>query len=66
MPKSQVKKTRMFRDFSKMPSRFIKNNYLKNLNLNQPQQLRVISARMSVGAEVEHIDIILTNLMTSY
>lgn len=31
MPKSQVKKTRMFRDFSKMPSRFIKNNYLKNL-----------------------------------
>ena len=31
MPRSQVKKTRMFRDFSKMPSRFIKNNYLKNL-----------------------------------
>jgi hypothetical protein len=31
MPRSQVKKTRMFRDFSKMPSRFVKNNYLKNL-----------------------------------
>jgi len=31
MPRSQVKKTRVFRDFSKMPSRFIKNNYLKNL-----------------------------------
>mgnify|MGYP000023307608 FL=1 len=31
MPRSQVKKTRMFRDFSKMPSRFVKNNHLKNL-----------------------------------
>ena len=31
MPKSTVKKTRMFRDFSKMPSRFVKHNYLKNL-----------------------------------
>ena len=31
MPRSQIKKTRMFRDFSKMPSRFVKNNYLKNL-----------------------------------
>ena len=31
MPRSQVRKSRMFRDFSKMPSRFIKNNYLKNL-----------------------------------
>ena len=31
MPRSQVKKTRMFRDFSKMPSRFVKNNYLKNI-----------------------------------
>ena len=31
MPRSQVKKTRMLRDFSKMPSRFVKNNHLKNL-----------------------------------
>jgi len=31
MPKSTVKKTRMFRDFSKMPSRFVKHNHLKNL-----------------------------------
>ena len=31
MPRSQVNKTRMFRDFSKMPSRFVKNNHLKNL-----------------------------------
>ena len=31
MPRSQVKKTRMFRDFSKLPTRFVKNNYLKNI-----------------------------------
>tara|TARA_R110002072_G_scaffold1757_3_gene14447 strand:- start:17 stop:433 length:417 start_codon:yes stop_codon:yes gene_type:complete len=31
MPRSQVKKTRMFRDFSKLPTRFVKNNHLKNL-----------------------------------
>ena len=31
MPKSTVKRTRMFREVSKMPSRFVKHNYLKNL-----------------------------------
>jgi len=31
MPKSAVRKTRMFREMSKMPSRFVKHNYLKNL-----------------------------------
>jgi hypothetical protein len=31
MPRSQVKKTRMFRDFSKLPTRFVKSNHLKNL-----------------------------------
>ena len=31
MPKSTVKRTRMFREMSKMPSRFVKHNYLKNL-----------------------------------
>ena len=31
MPRSQVKKTRMFRDFSKLPTRFVKLNHLKNL-----------------------------------
>jgi len=31
MPRSQVKKARMFRDFSKLPTRFVKNNHLKNL-----------------------------------
>lgn len=31
MPRSQVRKSRMFRDFSKMPSRFVKSNFLKNI-----------------------------------
>ena len=31
MPRSQVRKSRMFRDFSKMPSRFVKINFLKNI-----------------------------------
>ena len=31
MPKSTVKRTRMFREMSKLPSRFVKHNYLKNL-----------------------------------
>ncbi len=31
MPKSSVKKTRMFREVSKLPERYVKHNYLKNL-----------------------------------
>ena len=31
MPKSTVKKTRLFRDVSKLPDKYVKNNYLKNL-----------------------------------
>lgn len=31
MPRSQVKKTRMFRDMSKLPPRYVKQNNLKNL-----------------------------------
>lgn len=31
MPKSTVKRTRMFREASKMPERFVKQNHLKNL-----------------------------------
>jgi len=31
MPKSNVRKTRLFRDFSKMPEKYVKHNYLKNL-----------------------------------
>lgn len=31
MPKSSIRKTRMFRDMSKLPSRFVKQNHLKNL-----------------------------------
>jgi len=31
MPRSTVKRTRMFREMSKLPSRFVKHNYLKNL-----------------------------------
>ena len=31
MPKSTVKRTRMFREMSKLPSRFVKHNHLKNL-----------------------------------
>jgi len=31
MPKSTVRKTRLFRDFSKMPEKYVKHNYLKNL-----------------------------------
>ena len=31
MPKSTVKRTRMFREVSKLPSRFVKHNHLKNL-----------------------------------
>jgi hypothetical protein len=31
MPKSTVKKKRMFRDMSKLPSKYVKQNHLKNL-----------------------------------
>jgi len=31
MPRSTVKRTRMFREVSKLPSRFVKHNHLKNL-----------------------------------
>jgi len=31
MPKSSVRRKRMFRDFSKLPDRYVKHNYLKNL-----------------------------------
>tara|TARA_A200000159_G_scaffold35276_1_gene31717 strand:- start:119 stop:541 length:423 start_codon:yes stop_codon:yes gene_type:complete len=31
MPKSKVKKKKLFRDFSKLPQRYVKRNYLKNL-----------------------------------
>lgn len=31
MPKSSVKKTRLFREVSKLPEKYVKNNYLKNL-----------------------------------
>ena len=31
MPKSTVKKTRLFREVSKLPDKYVKNNYLKNL-----------------------------------
>ena len=29
MPKSKVRKTRLFREFSRMDSRYMKRNYLK-------------------------------------
>jgi hypothetical protein len=32
MPKSKVDKKKMFRDFSKMKSRYLNDNYLKNLH----------------------------------
>lgn len=31
MPKSSVRRTRMFREFSRLPDRYVKQNYLKNL-----------------------------------
>ena len=31
MPKSTVKKSRMFRDMSKLPDKYVSQNYLKNL-----------------------------------
>lgn len=31
MPKSVVKKSRLFREFSKLPDKYVKHNYLKNL-----------------------------------
>jgi len=31
MPKSAVRKTRLFREFSKLPDKYVKHNYLKNL-----------------------------------
>ena len=31
MPKSTVKKTRLFREVSKLPDKYVKNNHLKNL-----------------------------------
>ena len=31
MPRSTVKKTRLFREVSKLPDKYVKNNYLKNL-----------------------------------
>jgi hypothetical protein len=31
MPKSTVKRSRLFRDFSKLPEKYVKHNYLKNL-----------------------------------
>ena len=31
MPKSQVKKSRLFRESSKLPDKYVKHNYLKNL-----------------------------------
>jgi hypothetical protein len=31
MPKSAVRKTRLFREFSKLPEKYVKHNYLKNL-----------------------------------
>jgi len=31
MPRSQVRKTRMFREMSKLPTRYVKQNHLKNL-----------------------------------
>ncbi len=31
MPKSTVKRSRLFRDFSKLPDKYVKHNYLKNL-----------------------------------
>jgi len=33
MPKSEIAKSKMFRDFSRIPDRYIKANYLKYLNL---------------------------------
>ena len=33
MPKSKVKKKKLFRDFSKLPQRYVKRNYLKNLRV---------------------------------
>ena len=31
MPKSTVRKTRLFREVSKLPDKYVKHNYLKNL-----------------------------------
>lgn len=31
MPRSSVKKSRLFREYSKMPEKYLKHNYLKNL-----------------------------------
>lgn len=31
MPKSTVKRSRLFRDFSKLPEKYVKHNHLKNL-----------------------------------
>jgi len=31
MPRSTVRKTRLFRDFSKLPEKYVKHNHLKNL-----------------------------------
>ena len=31
MPKSTVRKTRLFREVSKLPEKYVKHNYLKNL-----------------------------------
>ncbi len=31
MPKSTVKKSRLFREFSKLPDKYVNHNYLKNL-----------------------------------
>lgn len=45
MPKSTVKKSRLFREFSKLPEKYVHHNYLKNLRsameefLNRNQKL---------------------------
>ena len=41
MPRSTVKKSRLFREVSKLPERYVKHNYLKNLRCGTNEFLDV-------------------------
>ena len=50
MPRSQVKKSKMFREFSKQPERYIKNNYAKYVK----EAFRIMADKYDVSrAEME-------------
>ena len=49
MPKSKVSKSKKFREFSRLPERYVKNNYLKNLRkalISTQEQHRVFEKEL--------------------